>query len=186
MTLEKTLAGLLIMLLKIDGAIIWWKFVGFELWQTFLIILCWTSITMIFTFMGMAGIKSWVKRRKFFKKISGKFQNWHWQKNFRKKNVIQRTKIVNWVSRQKNWVIIGLGFIPFVPYLPTTVIVTTKLLEIRFGLAFLLVGNTFRIGFICSFLYGFLEIITKIFSLNTALLIQLSNAVFLNNKTHYQ
>lgn len=50
----------------------------------------------------------------------------------------------HWLKFQKKWVILGLAFIPYlhlVPGLGTALIVSTKLLNLKYGVLFLLAGN---------------------------------------------
>jgi len=126
--------------------------IGLNSWGIFLCVSAWTSLTMVLTYYEFGQIKKWRIVNLLFKKL----RNFFPQNSFKLINRIGQKKFVSYLSRQKSWVILTLGFAPFVPYLPTTVIITTKLLDISYGILFLLLGNACRNWFYCERAYQLL------------------------------
>lgn len=129
-----------------------WAKAGVPIWQTFGYTIIWTSLTLSITYFGAGWIKNWIK--KFIKEeILEKWQNWWQLKNNHFQKHLPEKKIIGWLIRQKNWLILGCGFVPFVYGLPAAVIATARILEIRHALIILYCGNVFRNGIICFLIY---------------------------------
>lgn len=62
-------------------------------------------------------------------------------------------KIVNWITARSKKVCCMLAFIPIVPYLPTSVMISTKLMEIKHGFAILLFAMMFKAFICCALVY---------------------------------
>ena len=122
--------------------------------QTFLVAACWTSITLTITYFGTdVLIRRLLKKWSFLKKIVGK---WEAGNNCSQNNHYLHRKINKLSLLKKLLIILPLSFLPytyFVPTLGTAVIVAAKLLNIRYLIFVLLVGNLFRWSVITHQLY---------------------------------
>jgi len=135
-----------------------WAKGGVPLWQTIAYVVFLTSISLSFTYFGTGWLESWVIKRGWIKRTT--IEKWRaWQR--KRNNSFQMNglngevnhKIKKWLIPQKDWKILACGFIPFVPLVPSIVIVVTKLLEIRNGFVFLILGNIVRSIIVCCCIY---------------------------------
>jgi len=142
-----------------------WSKAGVPFWWTFLYITCWTSITLIVTYFGIGVIKSLaklilkgvVKLIRVFKKDFAGFR----KNRFQDANKKYQKRLICWLNRQENWVVLACSSVPFVWGLPAAVIITVKTIGIKHGLLILLAGNVIRNGIICYIIY---QGLIKIFS----------------------
>ncbi len=139
--------GFAMMVIRSETAISFWSLKGIPLWESFLISTLWTSFTLFLIYKN----SSW---------LAGKLKQWHIlkrkmirKKKTENKNNAVHQNLVGWLTPQKKWVILGLGFVPIVPILPTAVIVTVGALNIRYGLEILLLGNTVRRIVMCYLIH---------------------------------
>ena len=134
-----------------------WSNAGIPIWQTLSYVTLWTSITLSLTYFGIDIIKIigelitkgivWIIRL-FGNDFKG-FKRNHLQE----RNEKHSRKLTKWLGRQKKWVILVCSSVPFVPFFPAAIIITTKALKIKRGLLLLLIGNVFRNLFICYLIY---------------------------------
>lgn len=137
-----------------------WSGAGVPMWQTFLYTICWTSLTLSLTYLGTSWLKNLFKNMKGARDAIESIERFYRKNSLKLNNGKYHKKLLNNLVRQKNWLILACGFIPFVYGLPATVIVVAKLMEIKHAFWILLLGNCFRNGIICLLIYqGF-----KIFS----------------------
>jgi len=131
-----------------------WANNGVPYLQTFLVAACWTSITLTITYFGTdVLIRRLLKKWSFLKKT---VEKWEAGNNCSQNNHYLHRKINRMSLLKKLLIILPLSFLPytyFVPTLGTAVIVAAKLLNIRYLIFVLLVGNLFRWSVITHQLY---------------------------------
>jgi hypothetical protein len=138
-----------------------WAKAGVPIWQTFIYVVLWTSLTLTITYYGVGLAERWLINTGITKEITiKKWRGWWQSRNNNFKTAGPKKRVINWLGRQKNWIILACGFVPFVYGLPAAVIVTVKVLKIRNGLLILFIGNVFRSGIICVSIY---QALIKIF-----------------------
>lgn len=137
-----------------------WSKAGVPLWYTLLFTTIWTSITLSLTYLGVGWLKTRAQKVKFIMELIQKAEELYQNNRFGPKNREHQKKAINWLVRQKNWIILGCGFIPFVYGLPAAVIIAAKLIGIRYALLVLLFGNFFRNAIICSLIYQGFKILS--------------------------
>ena len=152
MNWEQIVGSLTIPFNTILAASLFWKGETF-FWITVSAIVGWTSLTLVITYFGTEWIKKWVKNQRFLKDAYNRIYALYSQNGFKIRNDKKQKQINNWLVKRKDWIVIVLGFVPFVPWLPTGVIVTTKILGIKNGLMHLLLGNFFRNWIVCFSVY---------------------------------
>jgi hypothetical protein len=130
-----------------------WSKAGVPIWQTYLYTTLWTSATLIVTYFGAGWLKNWLCRQRLVREVIRLIEKQSLGNSIRAENSKHHKRILNLLVRQKNWLILVCGFIPFVYGLPAAVIVATKLMNIKYALPFLLAGNIFRNGMICFLVY---------------------------------
>jgi len=138
--------------------VVLWAKGGVPLWQTILYVVFFTSISLSLTFFGTGWLERWIIKKGWLKRSTIERWRVRLQKgdnNFQTNGLEKRMRggIKKWLLPQKNWRILACGFIPFIPLLPTVVIVVTRLLEIRGGFLFLIFGNVVRNAIFCYVIY---------------------------------
>jgi len=127
-------------------------------WITYTVIMAVSSGTLCIAYYGLgklliwAGKKPWFQRLKkngFVKKIIEK----------QKKPSPRQEKIVKWLAGKSPIFIFLLSCIPFVPYLPTAIIVVTRIMNVKNGIYYLLVANAVRGLIAVLSVYGILKAI---------------------------
>jgi membrane protein implicated in regulation of membrane protease activity len=155
---SEQILGFFTMWLHPEITIALWSKAGVPIWQTFLYAAGWTSLVLIIAYCGIGWLKRFIKKslknRKGINRTIQKATTWYDHTKSRMDNGPYSRRVTKWVARQKNWIILMCGFIPFVYGLPATVIVTAKLLEIKWALPVLILGNLFRNAIICGLIYG--------------------------------
>ncbi len=124
----------------ISALILFLSKMGFDFPKVFLCILAWTSFTLALTYYETSRITNWPPVKPIFDKL----KCWYSHNGAVKENERQQKRLQNRLIRLRNWAVILLGFVP-VSYLPTALIITTRLLDIRGGIFFLLFTNTVRL-----------------------------------------
>lgn len=158
--------GISLLILKPDLSAIAWYTAGLTWWLTLLLLAGYTSITLSLTYFGAGGVIAILKKfvfkkkhrviqqieeKKLIRQTKEEFQKGYL---FGKKRALTRQeKLVNWLKRQKLSVIILLEIIPFVPYLPSAVIIAVKALGIKHGYLWLILGNLVKIMLIVALVY---------------------------------
>lgn len=143
------LEGFPLVLFYPKAAIFLWAAKGCPYWQSIILPICWTSITLLATYYGTAILinylkKWWVTRvliEKWEKEVVVRRNNFRHENN----NSFSH-KTHHWLKFQKRWVVILLAFIPYthlVPGFGTALIMTTKFLNLKHGALFLLAANAF-------------------------------------------
>ena len=131
-----------------------WADSGVPYLQTFLVAACWTSITLLITYFGTdVNIRRLLKRWSVLKKP---IENWEAGNISSQNDHYLHRKMRGMNVLKKLLVIVPLSFLPytfFVPTLGTAVIVAAKLLNIRYLIIVLLLGNLFRWSIITHHLY---------------------------------
>jgi len=61
--------------------------------------------------------------------------------------------IQDWLSRRKKWLLILLIFLPYVPVLPSAIIITVRQRRIKYALIVLTMGAIFRAAVACRSFY---------------------------------
>ena len=135
-----------------------WAKAGVPLWQTIFYVVLLTSISLSFTYFGTGWLENWVIKRGLVKRTTiEKWRAWQRKRNnsFQMNGLSEEVnhRVKKWLIPKKDWKILACGFIPFIPLVPTIVIVVTKLLEIRNGFPFLILGNIVRNVIVCYFIY---------------------------------
>jgi hypothetical protein len=159
MTWEQIL-GFLIIFARPEATMTLWYRADVPFWQTFVYTTVVTSLTALLAYQAIGWLKKLVK--KIFKnsrnaqEIAQKIASWYRQSVPNLDNNGYRRKFAYWLIRQKDWIVLACGFIPL-PFLPTIVTVTAKLLEIKWAIPILLVGNVFRNAVTCASIYGILN-----------------------------
>ncbi len=119
--------------------------------QTLLIVLCWTSITLVIIYFGGANpISKGLKKQPFLRKIIEKWER-----------ITNSSKLNVWTSSGKPWIILLLAFLPYTYFvwgLGTTVIAAAKLLNIKYMIVILLLGNACRWAVIIFHIYQIFNI----------------------------
>ncbi|MFH1575632.1 MAG: hypothetical protein ABIB55_01640 [Candidatus Nealsonbacteria bacterium] len=129
---------------------------GFDFPKVFWCILAWTSFTLTLTYYGTNLITNLPP----VKLVLNKLKYWYSRNNAVKENVRQQKWLQNRLIQLRNWAVVLLGLIP-VSYLPTALIITTRLLDIRGGIFFLLLTNSVRLWF---YVYGVQRLSQWLFS----------------------
>ena len=152
------LQGFPMIFFRTEGAVILWASRGAPFWQSFLFSVFWTSLIMVITYYGAGVIVEKLKKWWVLKILIEK-----WQKeillrknNFQKEESAFSKKTRGWLSLRKRWVIFLLAFVPYthiIPGLGSAIIVTARLLKLRYGLIILFVGNLFRWTIIIYHIY---------------------------------
>ena len=146
--------GLPMIFFRTEGAVILWAAKGSPYWQSLLFSLCWTSLSLIITYYGTGILVSRLKKWWLLRFVIAK---WEKEITSRKNNFANNNSLShNWLSLQKQWVVIILAFLPythFVPGLGSAVIATAKVLNIRCGIILLILGNAFRWAVITYHIY---------------------------------
>ncbi len=143
------LLSFLIMFFRTEGTVILWSAKGVPYWQSFLFSVCWTSLTLAATYYGVGFLVNQLKKWWVLRVLIEKWQTEvvARKNNFSKKNSSYSKKIASWLSQKKRGVLIFLSFFPLTQLvygLPSGVIAATKLIEIRYGILILLLGNAIR------------------------------------------
>jgi len=147
------IVGFFTMWLHPEITIALWSRAHTPLWQTLLYTSLWTSFTLVLTYLGAGWVKKRLGRVEVARKIIKVVEEWQRKRENKENNGKYQKKIVSLLSRQKEWLVLACGFIPFVYGLPAAVIVTAKLMEIRRALPILMLGNIFRNAIICLSIY---------------------------------
>ena len=99
-----------------------WSKAGVPIWQTFLYATSWTSLTLFLTYFSIGWLKKVVKNA--VKNLSGAdgiirmVGSWYNRNNLKLVNGRYHKKMTGWLIRQKNWLILLCGFVPFFYGLP--------------------------------------------------------------------
>lgn len=133
--------------------IILWAKGGVPVWQTILYVGIMTSASLTLTYFGTGWLQKFLIRKKILKESTIKKLQNLWPLTNGNGNSRITKKITNWISRQKIWLILICGFIPFVPILPTAVIIAAGLLKIKYSYPVLLLGNILKTVIICYTIY---------------------------------
>ena len=106
----------------------------------------------------MEWLKNWVVNRGIIERpmIEKLHNQWRRinripQSDGRRYDWIKKTR--KWLIPQKDWQILAWGFVPFIPILPTIVIIITNLRRIKYGFLVLILGNIFRNVIFCYAIY---------------------------------
>ncbi|KKT16875.1 MAG: hypothetical protein A2654_00760 [Candidatus Nealsonbacteria bacterium RIFCSPHIGHO2_01_FULL_43_31] len=135
-----------------------WAKAGVPIWQTIAYVVILTSISLSLTYFGVEWLKNWVVNRGIIERpmIEKLHNQWRRinripQSDGRRYDWIKKTR--KWLIPQKDWQILAWGFVPFIPILPTIVIIITNLRRIKYGFLVLILGNIFRNVIFCYAIY---------------------------------
>ncbi len=135
-----------------------WAKADVPIWQTILYVASLTSISLSLTYFGTGWLEEWIIKRGWVKRTT--IEKWrnrsnHFNDSLPANGLGKETgnKIKKWLIPREDWQILACGFIPFIPILPTIVIVVARLLEIKKGFLFLIIGNFFRTAAVCYAIY---------------------------------
>jgi hypothetical protein len=145
--------GFFTMLLHPEITISLWAKAGVPIWQACSFAVLWTSGVLLLAYFGVGWLKRLIKKVPLAVKLMEKVENWYRKYGSVLENKKSYKKTSGWLIQQKNWIVLGCGFIPFVYGLPAAVIVAAKLMEIKHALFFLVLGNVFRNTIICYLIY---------------------------------
>ena len=135
-----------------------WAEAGVPIWQTILYVVLLTSTSLSLTYFGVEWLKNWVVRKRIInRRMVEKLHNW-WQQlnNVSQNNGFRHSwtkKTRKWLIPQKDWQVLAWGFVPFIPVLPTVVIIIAGLRELKHGFLVLILGNLFRNIIFCYAIY---------------------------------
>lgn len=134
-----------------------WAKAGVPIWQTISYVVLLTSISLSLTYFGTGWLENFLIKKGVIRRTTiKKWRNWLERNNNLSRNEFHerlRDRIKSWLIPQKSWKILAWGFVPFIPVLPTVIIMATRLLEIRNGFLALILGNIFRNGILCCTIY---------------------------------
>lgn len=135
-----------------------WAQAGVPIWQTILYVAFLTSASLSLTYFGVEWLKNWIVNRGFIERIMIERLHRWWRRLSRvsQENGFEKSwtkKIRRWLIPRKDWQLLACGFVPFVPVLPTIVIIITGLREIKYGFPVLILGNLFRNVIFCYVIY---------------------------------
>lgn len=136
--LELTI-GFPLLVARAEPAIIYWSVFGVPVWQIFLCVVSWTSLTSILLWQTIGTGENLGKR--IFQKIAGQNVNNATDCQGEKES---RRRTIGWLLGQKNWIVLLFAFIPLIPWIPTAALISAKLLKIKRGLFVNLLGNFLR------------------------------------------
>ncbi|OHA64534.1 MAG: hypothetical protein A2667_01705 [Candidatus Wildermuthbacteria bacterium RIFCSPHIGHO2_01_FULL_47_27] len=141
----KILGGFGIVILRPEGGIALWRAQEVPMWQSYLIVLFWTSATLLITYYGTALLVAKIKRAV----LSGILARWYrrsWFHQLNKNGRDAKRKIFFRLMKQKTWLLVLLAFLPYqpIPFFNSALIIAVKTLDIRWGLLILAGGNAFR------------------------------------------
>ena len=148
-----------------------WSSAEVPFWQTFLLVTAWTSMTLMVTYFGVGLVELLLKL--FWRAVKKVIRVFKKDFNEFKKSGLQikseryQGRLINWLNRQKNWVVLLCSSIPFIWGLPVAVIIVTKAAKIKYGLPILLAGNVLRNAAICLTIYygpTLMKLLSRIFS----------------------
>jgi len=149
--------GLAILVFRIEGAIVFWASREIPFWQNLSLVICWTSLTMAVKYYGVGRIVEKIrdeKIREWILKIR--------KSNFQKGSRSFSKKLMSWLFSQKWWILLFFSFLPYTHLLPglgSTVIVTVRLLQIKYGILILALGNVFRWSVLVYHIYQVLAVL---------------------------
>ena len=143
------------MWLNTIGGTIFYSLGGVPFWIAFSVgVLDW-SVSLILIYYGTGWIKSFLGKREMTKFL---IQRWTQLREripkitTEKKRIRQRKK-VNWLMKRGGWILIMMNFIPFLPALSIAIIIAVKMVKMKHGLFYLLLGNFFRCLIYCLTIY---------------------------------
>lgn len=125
-----------------------WASQGVSYYESILIIICWTSLSLLATYFGTGAFVVWLKRWRFLGNVIEKLQKAVSSNNGFLNNNYSFNKVMNvWLSSRKNWVILFCIFFPYTYLIPgfnSCVIATSRFSKLKYMVFILLLGNTLR------------------------------------------
>ncbi|MFH1401680.1 MAG: hypothetical protein ABIG40_01830 [Parcubacteria group bacterium] len=144
-----------------------WAKAGVSILQTIIYVVFCTSISLTLTYFGTSWLEELLIKKKFIKKKTvERFLSWVRPKNnnFQISTSETRTpKLKKWLTRRKDWQILFLGFVPYIPIMPTGVIIAVSATKIKHGFFILILGNIVRNVISCATVYFITRFFPKIF-----------------------
>jgi hypothetical protein len=127
------LTGIASMILNPWLGIIFFQVAGFSFIFTFCLLIIREIVYLVLVYRGFSWVVLMVEKTE---KITG--------------------KLVNWITGRSREVCCILAFVPFVPYLSTSMMISVKLMKIRYGFMILCAAMLFKAFICCSVIYFFL------------------------------
>ena len=155
--IEKLIAGFVFLFFSGIGGVTAYRLMGVPFHITLIFVTLYWSGTLLITYYGTGWIVKKIKKWESVNIFINSSKKW-WEKKIRvlSKRKRFREKAVLWLTEQKEWVVLLLTFIPYVPELPTITIIAARLMKIKYALFFLLLGNFFRTFILVATVYQFL------------------------------
>ena len=154
------LSGLPICFVNDIAGVVFYHLSGIPLIITVGIITVKWSLFLLLIFYGIEYVAIYLKRWRAAKAIIALIEkvsveiNGNTVEIYGKRKRKTRRKLTGWFVERKEWIVLSAGFIPYVPILPTAVIIAVRLMRIRYGLFFLLLGNAFKATAFCLAIYS--------------------------------
>jgi hypothetical protein len=139
------LGGFLLLVAGGWGGVIFFAIRGIPFWFTFLLLGIYGTIIIFVIFY----ITDWVIKQ---------LQGWPVTRNLirignRVNNVSLSQKTKSWLTKRKEWIVLGLNFVPYVPILPVATIAAARIMQIKYALPILIFGNLIRSLALCLIVY---------------------------------
>lgn len=144
------LAGLILYYLK-----------GVPFWILILLTIVKWSIFVLLAFYGTGWIFRRIEkfpRTKLFIERASQRINGLSQRIYHRDKENLHNKSVVWLLERKEWIVVLLAFVPYVPVIPTAVIVVVRLMKIKHGLFFLLLGSALKATVFCLTIHNLLPL----------------------------
>lgn len=155
------LKGLPVLLVNDIAGIVFYRLEGLPFWLAMVITLTKWSFFLLLTFYGIGWIVEKLRKWQITNYLLDKFYqllNSLSGNNSKAREDTTRYKGIKWFIRKKERITLAAAFIPCVPFIPTIVTIAIRLLEVRYGLFLLFVGNIFKANVVCLAIYLLLPI----------------------------
>ena len=150
--------GYILVFIRADIAMVVLYKAGTPWWITYTVIMAVCSGTLCITYYGLGKLLIWAEKKTWFQK----FKKIGFVKKIiekQKKPSPRQEKMVKWLIGKSPIFIFLLSCIPFVPYLPTAIIVVARIMNIKNGIYYLLAANAVRGLITVLTVYGILKAI---------------------------
>jgi len=115
---------------------------GIPFWVVVSMAIVKSIVSTSFLYFGAGWIVKLLKRRQFSRRILFYWkiaQDYLSNNNLRPGKHIAK-KILRWFLGERRWIVISASFVPIVPFLPYSVILAFRLMQIKWGLFILIIG----------------------------------------------
>ena len=146
------LQGLPVLFLAHDGAAIIFYFLqDLPFWLVAVLISVKWILGMVLIFYATSWLVKWLKKAFFIEKIKAKIPEWL---KFSFNQERSQKRLIVWILKRKNWIVILLSFVPYSNLLGVATIIAIRTLKIKFGFLILLIATVFKALIFCFTIYS--------------------------------